>query len=69
MTEEQRLIYTEGIILQAKIELEAMLAANREREVLGLSLAFTDKDIEGLIEKYGMHHNALITNLMGEKIL
>ena len=65
MNEEQNIVYTQGIILQARIELEAMLAANTERIGRGQSLAYNEESIRGLIERHGIHHNALISTLTG----
>ena len=66
MNEEQNIIYTQGILLQARIELEAMLATNQERIHRSETIAYDEDAIRGLIEKYGVHHNALINNLTGE---
>uniref|UniRef100_A0A6M3LFE7 Uncharacterized protein n=1 Tax=viral metagenome TaxID=1070528 RepID=A0A6M3LFE7_9ZZZZ len=63
MTEEQDIVYTEGIILQARIELEAMLAANKERERRGEALAYGEDAILAIRDKHGIHHNALVTNI------
>ena len=65
MTEEQRLVYVQGMILQARIKLESMLVANKEREMRGESLAYGEAEIYGIIDECGIHHNALITNLVG----
>lgn len=65
MTDEQNIVYTEGIILQARIELEAMLAENKQREHLGQAMAYSELDIRSLIDKYSIHHNGLVTNLYG----
>ena len=63
MNGEQRIVYVRGIILQAEIEMQAMIAENKKRELAGESLAYTEKDFIGLIKKHGMYHNALITEL------
>jgi hypothetical protein len=65
MIEEQNIVYTQGILLQARIELEAMLATNQERIHRGETLAYDEDAIRNLIDKYGIHHNALIINLTG----
>jgi len=65
MTEEQNIVYTQGMLLQARIELEAMLTANQERIHRDETLAYGEDAIRDLIERYGVHHNALITNLLG----
>ena len=40
MTYEQNLVYMKGILLQAEIEMNAMIAENKQREALGLSMAY-----------------------------
>ena len=65
MTDEQRIVYLEGILLQARITLESMLTANAERIHRGESLAYNQTAILGLIDEFGIHHNALITNIYG----
>ena len=57
------IVYTEGLIMQARIELEAMLVANRQREIEGQSPAYGEKEILALVDKHCIHHNGLITNL------
>lgn len=61
--DERDLVYVQGILLQARIEMEGMIAENKQREHLGLSMAYVEKDFQALIEKHGVHHNALITGL------
>jgi ParB-like chromosome segregation protein Spo0J len=61
--DERDLVYVQGILLQARIEMEGMIAENKQREHLGVSMAYVEKDFQALIEKYGVHHNALITGL------
>ena len=65
MTEEQRLVYVRGMLLQAEIEMQAMIAANKEREADGKSLAYDEKAFMDLIERQGVHHNALVSELCG----
>ncbi len=65
MTEEQRIVYLQGILLQARIEMEGMVAENQIRQHLGQSPAYHNDDFVVLIEKHGIHHNSLITNLTG----
>ena len=55
-----------GIILQAEIRMQAMIAANKEREINGEALAYDEKAFTGLIDEFGIHHNALITELVGD---
>ena len=65
MNEEQNIVYTQGILLQARIELEGMIAENQIRRSLGQSLAYGEEKFLALIEKYGVHHNGLLNNLTG----
>ena len=53
-------MYQFGMFLAAQIEMEAMKAENKQREHLGQSMAYVDSDFASLIEKYGIHHNALV---------
>lgn len=57
------IVYIQGLLLQARIELESMLVANEERRLASQSPAYTETHIRALINTYGIHHNALITNL------
>ena len=59
--------YINSMATCAQIEMESMKAANRERENQGLTLAYGEKDFMGLIEKWGIHHNAVVTHLNEER--
>ncbi len=65
MTDEQNIVYTQGMLLQARITMEGMIAENQQRVHLGRALAYTEVSFNALIKEYGVHHNALITNLTG----
>ncbi len=65
MNEEQRIVYTQGILLQARIEMEAMIAENQYRAHNGESQAYGEAEFTALIEKHNIHHNGLISNLVG----
>ena len=58
MDHETELLYFRMNMLQAEIEMNAMIAENKQREALGESMAFNDKSFMDLIEKYSIHHNA-----------
>lgn len=45
-------------LLQAEIEMNGMIAENKIRESSGGGLAYDKGAFMGLIEKYGIHHNA-----------
>ncbi len=47
--------------LQARIEMEGMIAENAWRQSNGESPAYGVEQFNALIEKHGIHHNALLT--------
>jgi hypothetical protein len=49
-------------LIQAEIEMNGMIAENQQREVLGQSMAYTEKDFAGLVDKYRIYHNAFPFN-------
>ena len=57
MDYETELLYFKMNMLQAEIEMNAMIAENKQREILGESMAYNDKNFMDLIEKYSIHHN------------
>jgi hypothetical protein len=61
MTPEQAAAYVHAQAVAAQIEMEAMKAENRRREDQGKSLAYGEEEFASLIDKYGLHHNAVIT--------
>lgn len=44
-------------MLQAEIEMNGMIADNKQREMRGESMAYTEDDFAALVEKHGIHHN------------
>jgi hypothetical protein len=60
MTEEQKAAYVNAQTACALIEMEGMKALNLERDRRGHSLAYTEEDFLKVIEKYGIHHNAVM---------
>jgi hypothetical protein len=48
----------EWALLCARIELEGMLAENKQREMNGEALAYSEQDIRKLINDYGLGHNS-----------
>jgi len=56
-------IYTAGILMQARIELESMLVANRQREIEGLPPAYGEQAFLDLRDRHCIYHNGLVTNL------
>lgn len=63
MNEEQRIVYTQGLLLQARIRMEGMIAENQARIHLGHQVAYQEDSFAILIDEYGVHGNALIANL------
>jgi hypothetical protein len=63
LNEEQEIVYVRGIMLQAEIRMNGMIAANQQRAAEGAAPAYVEKDFVALIEEFGVHHNALISNL------
>ena len=55
--------YTQGMILQARIELEAMLAENAGCVIRQETPMYGETEINALIEKHGVHHNAIMSSL------
>ena len=46
-------------LLQAEIEMNGMIAENKQREILGQSMAYTYDDFTYLINKYGISHTSM----------
>jgi len=59
----QRIVYTNGIQLQARIELEGMIAENQYRLSEGKTIAYTEADFIKLRDEHGIHHNGLLSNI------
>lgn len=58
MDEKQsELLYFKMQLLQAEIEMNAMIAENKLREMRNESPAYGEKSFIDLIEKYGIYHN------------
>jgi hypothetical protein len=65
MTEEMRIAYVQAQTVAANIELQAMLAKNAGRASVGRPAAYGEGAIYALINRYGLHHNAVISYLCG----
>lgn len=52
------LLYFKMNMLQAEIKMYGMIAENKQREVSGQSMAYSDEDFIKLIDEYRIHHNA-----------
>ena len=60
MTDEQNVAYVNAQVACALIEMEGMKADNIKRTQMNLPPLFRGKDFNALIEKYRIHHNAVI---------
>jgi hypothetical protein len=60
MTPEQRVAYVAAQTAAALIEMEAMKAANKEREMHGYALAWDEGAFLALITKYGLDGNTIV---------
>jgi hypothetical protein len=58
MDNERKILYFQMNMLQAEIEMNAMVAENKQGEFSGKVKVYNYKDFMDLIEKYNIHHNA-----------
>ena len=61
MTEEQKAAYIIAMAQCANAEVAGMQAANWARAAIGEKPMYLQSDFERVINKYGIHHNAIIT--------
>lgn len=61
MTPEQKAAYAISMAAQAMIEALGMVADNQQAIVTAADPPYRSWDFAKLIEKHGIHHNALIT--------
>ncbi len=61
MTEEQNAAYVFSQSICALIEAMGMVAENTHRQQCDKSIAYGEETFNALIEKYGIHHNAVLT--------
>jgi hypothetical protein len=60
----KEIAYVFGMGVSTLVSLEAMKAANAERERKGLSPAYGEDEFTELQERNGMYHNALVSTLV-----
>lgn len=65
MTDEQKAAYIQSQSACALIEMHAMAAENSEREQQGLAQAYDGEAFMEVIERYGIHHNAVMETFSG----
>jgi hypothetical protein len=58
---ENEMLYFRMNLLQAEIKMQGMIAENKQREIQGESLAYTNKSFVDLIEEHRIHHNKFPT--------
>lgn len=63
MDKEQKIIYIQSQLLACQIEMQAMIAENQYRMMLGESIAYKDEAFLALFDKYPLSHNAVISEL------
>jgi len=51
-------VYFQMELLQAEIKMQGMIAENKQREIEGKSMAYTEKAFTDLVDEYRIHHNA-----------
>ncbi len=62
-TVEATATYVNSQVACAMIEAMGMQAENMQRDALGNSMAYDEDAFMRLLEKYGIHHNAVVTML------
>ena len=65
MTPEQQVAYIQAQTACAIIEAAGMTAENKQREACGHSMAYVEDDFDAVIQKYGIHHNAVLSLFEG----
>ena len=64
MDREQRIVFVQAQTVCAMAEIEAMKAANREREDQGKALAYDEAAFMSVPDQFLIGHNAVISYLM-----
>lgn len=60
MTREEAIAYVQAQTACATIEAMGMVAENAHRQANGLSIAYGVEQFHAVIERYGIHHNAVL---------
>lgn len=61
MTDEQRAAFVMSQSACALIEAMGMHAENMQRQAVGHSMAYTEHAFDDLLNRYSIHHNAVLT--------
>lgn len=64
MTDEQNIAYVQAQTACALIEAMGMQAENKKCEIMGETPVYDFVSFNAVIEKYGIHHNAIISQLL-----
>ena len=62
----QKAAYVFAQAVAAQAEIEGMKAENTHRESLGYTIAYDGHAFFSVIERYGLHHNAIMSVYNGE---
>jgi len=65
MTDEQKAAYIFSQSVCALVEALGMMSDNMQRQMQGYSMAYDSIAFQQLLEKYGVHHNAVVSSLYG----
>lgn len=65
MTPEQSAAYVYAQAVSALATIEAMKAENEVKRAQGKQLLYTAADFMHVIDRYGLHHNAVISTFAG----
>lgn len=60
MTPEQQAAYVNAMTACALIEAMGMQAENEQRKAIGCSMAYTEEAFQKLLDRYPIHHNAVL---------
>lgn len=66
MSEMRNAAYVQAMASCAVVEALGMLAENMARGQRGESPAYGEEQFQCLIERYGIHHNAVVALMRGE---
>jgi len=57
MEVDRDILYFQMNMLQAEIEMNGMIAENKQKEILGEPMTYSYKNFMDLIDTYGIYHN------------
>ena len=66
MTDEQRLLFIRGRLLEAEIRMNGMIADNKICEARGETPRYEFEHFEKLINDNNLSHNELLTSIRGD---